>query len=130
MTSNRKSFNIPGLDHGDNPIPMASRVGPVFRTSGVMGKDPLTGGFPDDPHAEVALVFANLKSLLDAAQVALTDVVFVEVLISDPALRSRVNEHWVEWFPDPESRPARHTSVREMPHGMRCQLVVEAYSLA
>jgi hypothetical protein len=31
------------------------------------------------------------------------------VWISDRNLRETMNRHWVEMFPDPHSRPARHT---------------------
>jgi len=31
------------------------------------------------------------------------------VWITDRALRPILNKHWIEIFPDPHSRPARHT---------------------
>jgi 2-iminobutanoate/2-iminopropanoate deaminase len=37
------------------------------------------------------------------------DIVKVNVWIADRALRPTLNKYWLEMFPDPHSRPARHT---------------------
>jgi 2-iminobutanoate/2-iminopropanoate deaminase len=106
---------------------MAARVGPVFRSSGIMGADPGTSQLPDDPARQVDLVFANALALLDVAGVELDQVVHVEVLLADNKYRDAVNEQWISLFPDPRDRPARHTSVRDLPGGMVVQLCVEAF---
>ena len=125
--SRRKCYEIPGVDHGNTPIPMAARVGTSFQTSGVMGKDPATNALPGDGVRQVELVFANLKSLLSVAEVESDQLTFVEVLLADNSLRDEVNKHWTAWFPDPHDRPARHTTVRELPGGMVVQLRVQAH---
>ena len=37
------------------------------------------------------------------------DILKMTVWITDRALRPILNKHWVAMFPDPRSRPARHT---------------------
>lgn len=124
--SRRQTYQIPGVDHGGAPIPMAARVGSSFQTSGIMGKDPATGELPLDGPRQVELVFANTRTLLEMADVALDQVVYVDVLLADNDLRGEVNQHWTAWYPDSEDRPARHTTVRELPAGMLVQLRVQA----
>lgn len=124
--SRRQTYEIPGVDHGAAPIPMAARVGSSFQTSGIMGKDPTTGELPGDGTRQVELVFANTRALLDVADVALDQVVYVDVLLADDGLRGEVNRHWTRWYPDDDDRPARHTTVRELPAGMLVQLRVQA----
>ena len=46
--SRRQNYEIPGVDHGSAPIPMAARVGNAFHSSGIMGKDPATNTLPED----------------------------------------------------------------------------------
>jgi enamine deaminase RidA (YjgF/YER057c/UK114 family) len=37
------------------------------------------------------------------------DIIKMNVWIADRSLRETMNRYWVEMFPDPHSRPARHT---------------------
>ena len=122
----RQNYSLAGVDHGDAPIPMAARIGRAFRTSAVPGKDPETGTVPDDGARQVDLVFANVRRLLEIAGLEDDDVLFVEVLLEDERLRSRINERWCDWFTDGASRPARHITVRPLPANLLVQLRVEA----
>ena len=116
----RRSIDVPGLGHG-NPIPNASVVGNLLVTGGVSGQDPVSGQIPDDPAVEVAQAFANLRAILDAAGASLDAVAKVTVFVQDRAFRKHVNPVWTELFPDPESRPARHTLETSL-SGVRIQL--------
>jgi 2-iminobutanoate/2-iminopropanoate deaminase len=122
----RTCYEIPGVDHGSAPIPMAARVGNSFQTSGIMGKDPSTNSLPEDGRKQVEFLFANARKLLEVAGVADDQVVYVDVLLADNDLRGAINEEWTAWFPDPHDRPARHTTVRELPGGMVAQLRLQA----
>lgn len=125
--SRRQTYEIPGVDHGQAPIPMAARVGSNFQSSAIMGKDPATNSLPEDGARQVELVFANTRALLDVAGVELDQLVYVDVLLADNDLRAEVNRHWLSWFPDEHDRPARHVTHRELPGGMVIQLRVQAH---
>lgn len=122
----RRSIEIPGLGHGSQPIPAASVVGPLLVTGGISGKDPETGTIAEDPAAEVAQAFANLKAILDAAGATPEQVAKVTVFVRDRDIRKHVNPPWLDLFPDPESRPARHTLETGLV-GMRIQLECLAF---
>ena len=106
--SKRQSFDIEGLGHA-NPIPAVSRIGNIVATGGVSGTDPRTGTIPEDAAAQCAHMFANLRSVLAAAGASPEDVIRVTVWIKRPEIRAEVNKQWIVMFPDPHSRPARHT---------------------
>ena len=107
-TSNRKSFDVEGLGHA-NPIPAVSRIGNIVATGGVSGTDARTGTMPEEVSAQCANMFANLRKVLAAAGATPEDVIRVTVWIERPEIRAEVNKEWVVMFPDPHSRPARHT---------------------
>ena len=106
--SERKSFDIEGLGHG-NPIPAVSRVGNIVATGGISGTNAATGKMPEDVGAQCANMFANLRTILAAAGATPEDVIRVTVWIARPEFRAEVNKEWLGMFPDPHSRPARHT---------------------
>jgi enamine deaminase RidA (YjgF/YER057c/UK114 family) len=106
--SKRKSFDVEGLGHA-NPIPAVSRIGNIVATGGVSGMDTRTGKIPEDTAAQCALMFANLRQILAAAGATPDDVIRVTVWIKRPEIRAEVNKEWVVMFPEPDSRPARHT---------------------
>lgn len=106
--SKRESFNVEGLGHA-NPIPAVSRIGNLVATGGISGTDRNTGKVPNDVSAQCAHMFANLRAILAAAGAAPEDVIRVTVWIKSPEIRAEVNKEWVVMFPDPNSRPARHT---------------------
>jgi enamine deaminase RidA (YjgF/YER057c/UK114 family) len=115
------------MEHAGQPFPIASRVGPFVATSGIHGADPATGELAGDAAAQIRQAFANLRVVLDSAGASPDDVAQVLVTLTDREHRALVNEHWVELFPDPASRPARQTGERELPGGSLCMLVAYAY---
>ena len=108
----RQSFEVEGLGHA-NPIPAVSRIGNIVATGGVSGTDTSTGKIPEDAAAQCKHMFANLRTILAAAGAAPGDVIRVTVWIKRPEIRAEVNKEWVAMFPDPHSRPARHTMFYE-----------------
>lgn len=104
----RRSFDIEGLGHA-NPIPAVSRIGNIVATGGVSGMDAKTGKIPEDAVAQCAHMFANLRTILAAAEASPEDVIRVTVWIARAEIRAQVNKEWVVMFPDAHSRPARHT---------------------
>lgn len=106
--SKRVSFELPGVGH-THPIPGGCRIGSFLITSVVSGKDPRTGAFPEGIEGQCAQMFANMRALLEAGGATPEDVIKVTVWLTDKALRPHVNKEWLAMFPDPHSRPARHT---------------------
>jgi 2-iminobutanoate/2-iminopropanoate deaminase len=130
----KRSLHIPGLGHGNTPIPMGARVGNLLCSSGINGADASSGQLPADPLAQVKHAFANLKSLLSAGGASLADVVKLTVYLKDghtptvsqKAMRDAINVEWVACFPDADDRPARHILLYELQNGMALQLEVTA----
>ena len=122
----RRSIVVPGLEHGSNPIPAASRRGPLLATGGVRGVDRESGVLPADAGEQVRHAFANLRAVVEAGGGTVEDVVHVTVFAAAD-VRAAVNEEWVRMFPDAGSRPARHLLRQELPDGMLVQLEALAF---
>lgn len=119
--SARRSIHVTGLEHGKLPIPNASRIGPFIATGGIRGVDPKTRVMPDDVAGQTALMFANLRAIIEAAGASCDDILKLTIWIADPAAREAINVEWLKLFPDEHSRPARHILNYELPAGMRVQ---------
>lgn len=120
-----RSIHLPRVGH-KAPIPLGARVGSLIWSSAIAGKDPATGDLPADVQAQVANAFANMRALLQAGGASLADVVRLTVTQCDEAVRAPLNAHWLECFPDPADRPARHVLTHPLQHGMWLQLEVVA----
>ena len=105
----RRSIEIEGFSHGAQPIPAACRVGPLIMTGGVYGLDRASSKIPDDVEEQVRLMFDNLARVLEAGGGGLADVARMTLYVKVPEARAAVNAEWIKAFPDPKSRPARHT---------------------
>lgn len=123
----RRSIEVEGFSHGAQPIPAASRVGPLLMTGGVYGLDPETGTIPDAPEEQVRLMFSNLERILVAAGGSLDSIAKVTVYVKDPAVRAFVNPAWLKAFPDSQARPARHTQQND---GLPANMVVQCDAAA
>ena len=121
----RESFEIENVKH-NAPIPMAARVGNFLYTSGIMGGDPDTGQMPAAVEDQAKNCFRNLQRVLDKAGAKTTDVLKVTVYIKSNNNRQAVNPAWLEMFPDPHSRPARHQTVVET---LNFDIQIEAFAV-
>ena len=122
----RRSIEVPGVSHGNAPIPMGARVGNMIYSSGIMGKDPATDTLPADGPSQAKFMFMNLRSLLAQGGADLGDVVHVKAYVKDNSQRDALNAEWLQCFPDPHDRPARHTMVTDLPGGMLVQIEIVA----
>jgi enamine deaminase RidA (YjgF/YER057c/UK114 family) len=105
----RKSIEIPGFKH-QNPIPVASRIGNLLMSSVTSGVDPGTRNLPPELSRQIANLFGHIRSAVEAAGGSPDDIIKITFWMKDPATgRAAINEEWVKMFPDPDSRPARHT---------------------
>jgi 2-iminobutanoate/2-iminopropanoate deaminase len=122
----KRSIELEGVTHGGAPIPMGSRVGNVLYSSGIPGIDPGTGKLAADAERQAYWIFRHLRSLLERGGATLEDVVRVTVYMKDQSAREALNREWLACFPDPEDRPARHTLMYDLQHGMLLQVEVVA----
>ena len=124
----RRSINVDGLGHGATAIPTASQVGPLLISGGISGIDRASGTVPDDIGTEVRNLFDNVRAVVEAAGGTLDDIAKLTFLVPHRALRSEIDPVWIETFPDPASRPARHASVYDhIPNGLHLQCELIAY---
>jgi 2-iminobutanoate/2-iminopropanoate deaminase len=127
MSSRRpRSIEVAGVSHGAAPIPMGARVGNTLYSSGIPGIDPASGKLPADAASQARFAFEHMRSLLAAGEATLDDVVRMTVYLKDNGAREHVNAEWLKCFPDPHDRPARHTLVYDLQHGMLLQLEIVA----
>ncbi len=107
--SRRRSVNFPGFKHA-NPIPNASRIGNLVMSSVISGRDPETEVLPEDLDGQIRNIFAHLRSAMAHVGGSPDDIIKVTFWVRDVAAgRAALNGEWVAMFPDPDSRPARHT---------------------
>lgn len=125
-TRRPRSIEVPGVTHGNVPIPMGARVGNMIFSSGISGKDPATNKVPPDAAGQARFAFANLRTLLENGGGKLEDVGHVTVFVKDESVRDAINAEWIKCFPDPHDRPARHTLVHELRGDVLLQLEVIA----
>jgi 2-iminobutanoate/2-iminopropanoate deaminase len=119
--SKRRAIEVEGLHH-EHPIPSACRIGPFVASGGISGKDPNNGKHPANLEEQCALMFANMRRIIEAAGGTPDDIIKITVWMQDPAQRQLVNKEWLAMFPNPESRPARHTMASQgMPPGAQVQ---------
>ena len=93
--SRRRAISVEGLHHGGTPIPLASRVGPLLISSGVLGQDPVSGEIPAPVSEQVALVFANVRRILAAGGADVGDVAKLTFFVRDRSARAAIDEHWL-----------------------------------
>jgi enamine deaminase RidA (YjgF/YER057c/UK114 family) len=104
----RRSIEVGGLSHL-NPLPAASRVGPLVETSIITPFNPGTRDVPPEVDAQIENLFHHAGEILTAAGATWDDVVKMTFFVGDLKVRQAINEPWVRYFPDPASRPARHS---------------------
>jgi 2-iminobutanoate/2-iminopropanoate deaminase len=105
----RRSIHIAGFKHG-NPIPAATRLGPLLVSSVIVGRDPASGALPDSLDEQCVHLFAHVRAMLEAAGATAADVVKMDFWVPDPASgRAILNQEWQKMFPDFDSCPSRHT---------------------
>jgi 2-iminobutanoate/2-iminopropanoate deaminase len=118
----RRSIHIPGLSH-ENPIPVASLNGPLLVTSVISPFNPGTREVPEALEDKIANLFTHMGAILAEAGGTWDDVAKVNFFVKDIAYRTSLNAPWVEKFPDPESRPARHTQVAAAGGAIGCDFI-------
>ena len=76
--STRISYDLPGMLH-TNPIPIATRKGPLVVSGGIAGMDPATGAYLDGIDAQVEKMFENIREVMRLAGGTPEDIVKMTV---------------------------------------------------
>ena len=105
----RTSLYLEGINYRGFPIPFGARSGPIFATSGIPGSDPLTGEVPKNDARQVQNLFANMRRGIEGAGGTVDQILKCTFYIRDETVRLHINSQWEAMFPNPASRPARHT---------------------
>jgi 2-iminobutanoate/2-iminopropanoate deaminase len=93
---------------GGPNIPAAVVLGNLILPSVISGRDPAAGAQSDDPEAQIAQAFVNMRTVVEAAGGSLDGIGKVTVYLRDFTHRGLVNTYWQAMFPDEDNRPARH----------------------
>lgn len=123
--TNREVIHIEGSEH-ENPIPTAVKVGNMVYTSAIIGSDPKTGDIPDNVGQEIANLFYYIKEIMKAAGGTTDHIAHLSVYMTDRKYKENVNKEWLRMFPDPNNRPARHTTEKSLKKGLRVQIEMTA----
>jgi len=118
----RRSISAPDIPEHVNPIPAATVIGSMLFTSAIGGEDPDTLELPGDKEAQIGNVFKTIRAIMREAGGTVENIGKVTVYVADRDDRKLVNPHWLEMFPDGESRPVRHTVATNLPPGRFIQV--------
>ena len=106
----RRSIHIEGLSHLTQ-IPVASQVGPLLTSSVISPFNPGTRDVPATTAEQVENIFTHVGAMLEAAGGGWGDVAKMDFWAPSAEMRAEIDPIWARYFPDAESRPARHTHI-------------------
>ena len=115
----RSSIHVGGITH-KSPIPNASRIGNIIASGLIRGADPATSKLADTLQQQCALMFANMRSTVEAGGGTVADIVKVTIWMKALA-REPINAEWVRMFPNAAARPARQIMEVPMEEGVLVQ---------
>lgn len=115
----RRSVHIGGFKH-TNPIPNACRIGNLLMSGVILGRD-ADGNMPPRIEDQCANMFAHMKAIVEAGGGGVNDIIKMTVWLKDRSQREPLNAEWVKMFPDPHSRPARHSLKADLEGGALVQ---------
>jgi enamine deaminase RidA (YjgF/YER057c/UK114 family) len=104
----RRSIEVESFAHA-NPIPVASRIGNVLMSGVVTGRDARSASMPATIEEQCAQMFRTVNDIVEAAGGTPANILKMTIWLRDSGNREALNQEWTTMFPDPESRPARHT---------------------
>ena len=122
----RRSIEIEGFKHS-NPIPAASRIGPLIETGIIVPFNPGSSEVPDGLEDQIDNLFKHIGAILEAADADWRHVAKINFFVTDLDARATINGPWLEHFPDAETRPARHTQTIDGSGPVKVSCVFTAY---
>ena len=124
----RKVIHIPGNWHVGQPIPPATKTGPLVTSGGVSGLNPDTNETPEDLTEQAQWAFEHVRRIVTAAGGTTDDIAHMNIYVKSRDIRPLINEQWVAMFPDEENRPTRHTIQNDgLAGAMQLQIQFTAY---
>lgn len=102
----RTALYLPTFAHA-NPIPVASRVGPLLASGALTGRDPHTSEMPAGLDEQVENVFTHIAALMQSADAHTDAIVKITFHLVDYRDRAALNRAWTAMFPDRDTMPAR-----------------------
>ncbi len=120
MTSTRTSIFSDSFKHS-HPIPAASRIGNLIFSGSIHGLLSISDPNPVPLDAQCERMFARVKAVVEAGGGSIDEIIKMTFWVTDRAHRDQINVDWVKHFPDPQSRPARHTQRGLLDGGMLIQ---------
>ena len=124
----RTSIYVEGFSH-KNPIPAGCRIGPLLMSGSIQGNDPATGKPAASIEAQCRFMLDNVRRIVEAAGGSTDDIVKLTVWMKDRTQRPALNAPWLEMFPNPGTRPARHTMQSDLDMGKLIECDFTAYIL-
>ena len=120
----RRSIEVEGLHHGGLPIPLASQIGNIVMSGGIMGLAPGSHALPESAEEQCVHLFANVRRVMEAAGGSTDDILKMTFFVKDRGARDAINREWIALFPDAASRPARHILPADLPGSLliQCEL--------
>lgn len=104
-------------DQSRTGVPAAMLTHDRLFISGMPGSDPVSGRVPDDPAAQVDFALNRMESVVKAAGLELSHVVFVNPYLTSAIPMRVMNEHYAKRF-EFGNTPARATiEVSSLPEG-------------
>lgn len=118
----RESFDVAGYGHGANPIPAVSRIGDLVVSGGISGRSLRSGQLAGTLEEQCVKMFELMKTIAETAGATVEDIIKVTIYLRKGLDRGAINDEWVKYFPNPESRPVRHVLIYDnLPAGMLVQ---------
>ena len=111
----RQSFDIDTFQHA-NPIPCVTRIGPLVMSSVIVGRSPGSREIPDTIEEQIANLFDHTGEMLRAAGADWRHLAKMTFYMPSLDFRAQINDPWQAHFPDPTTRPARHTQLSSLPY--------------
>jgi len=102
-----KRVIVPSGFPASGPFSPGILVDGTLYAAGQVGRDPKTNSFPSEFEAEVKQCLDNVGAILTEAGMDFSDVVSVQVYLTDMEMFQRMNAVYMKQFAEP--RPARTT---------------------
>jgi 2-iminobutanoate/2-iminopropanoate deaminase len=125
LNATRSNFEVPGVGHHD-PIPMASRVGPLYQSSGIYGVNPEDGKVVEGRELQTDMVQIISARCIEQAGGTADDIAALTVMVQNFDDVAYFTERLKELFPDLQDGPALHFVNYRMPEKWHVQYHVTA----